>query len=65
MSASSKVALLALRMLMTPELTPENAPAHKTVSTVEASLLSENWDLESPANSAVSVPTVFSYFATA
>lgn len=52
-------------MLVTPELTPENAPAHKTVSPVEASVLLENWDLESPANSAVSIPTVFSYSAVA
>lgn len=50
---------------MTPELPPKNAPAHKTVSPVEASVLLENWDTESPANSAVSIPTVFSYFSRA
>lgn len=39
MSAYSKVELPAQRMLMTPELTPENAPAHKTS---EASVLLES-----------------------
>lgn len=62
MPAYSKAELPALRMLMTPELTPENAPAHKTS---EASVLSESWDLECPANSAVSIPTGFSYFGMA
>lgn len=58
MSVYSKVELPALRMMMTPELTS----AHKTF---EASVLSESWDLECPANSAVSIPIIFSYFGMA
>lgn len=61
MSAYSKVELPALRMMMTPELTS----AHKTFEASEASELLESWDLECPANSAVSIPIIFSYFGMA